>query len=354
MIRTAPERRGRGSPPRRTSERTRRCLRAVVLLVAIDGDRAGAQSIWVEDFKDPVSGFDQRWAALPSETAGRPVARWESNGEVALLRSDGEPRSAARVSSAEPISWDPAVNRCLQVMVSSVDHGERLMVYVTSSAGRNEPHLLHDDRREIPGHGLWPQTFDVSSVLPPGIQEVSFVVEVLEEGAGDLPPGGGMRIDWMKAGMPAAAEAPAAPLPPKLAGPPDGLPAANPPTLEWSAPAGFEGNTYTVSYSRDPRFSDSTTVTILDGVAGTSYTPAGPLEGGTWYWTASATGRGRLSGPFLEKPAPADAKEAPLGPPTRGSPSFQVSPPAVPRDFPDFDTRAGIRPSRSVRVDSRY
>lgn len=276
-------------------------LLALVGAVCSLSVRAGAQ-IYIEDFKNATTGFDQVWAA-PATAVGTGPTTFTSNREIGKLVCTGSESVLAGVvqtNSDNVVPWDRTKQKYVQVMIPNLVFGDRAQFFVFSDANAFAGALLHDQWTEIPGQGPRPQTFDVNAALPatPDIQHILFRFVIINEGYG--PAGSAeMNIDWIKAGMsPSAAAAPGKPV---FAGPVDGAETNNPPTLTWTAPAGFSGNTYTVTLSQDPLFSDATTQTVLDGVTGTSYTPPAPLKGGKWYWTVSATNSDKMSGEFMEK-----------------------------------------------------
>jgi hypothetical protein len=271
------------------------------------------QAIWVEDFKDAGDGFDQGWAA-PAITLGDGTPTWTSDGEIGRLEIVGSDPWAAAVVQTATFGWDTTNNQYVQIMVPNLPSGERTKVYAFSSAnGFGVPYLLHSEYFAIPGQGPRPQSFDVSTLLPAGAQDMLIRLEIIDQPYGDPPV---FEVDWIKAGMPASAS----PVPGLcgFVGPASGAEAANPPTFEWTAPTGFTGDTYTLIYGMEPAsattpvFSDDTTVTLLDGVTGTSYTPPAPLAEGNWFWTVSATNSGGMSGPFMEAGAPIGDVRDPL------------------------------------------
>lgn len=273
-----------------------------------------AQPTIVEDFKDSVDGFDLPWTN-PVMTLGSGTPTFTSNGEIGTFFIDSSPWAAAVTQTAATYEWNPANQRYAQIMVPDLVFGERSKVFVfTSANGYAVPYLLHNEWFEIPGQGPRPQTFDVNAVLPTSDpQYVLFRLELIDQPYGEPTR---FAVDWFKAGMPESASP--APGVCGFVGPASGAESVNPPTFEWTAPAGYAGNTYTLTYGKQPAdpsvpvFSDDTTVTILDGVTGTSYTPSEPLSAGTWFWTVSATSAGGLSGPFLEAAAPIGDSRDPL------------------------------------------
>jgi len=266
------------------------------LFVLALGARA---EVVVEDFKDPNTGFDLSWTEPASNNLEE--FSFTSNGEIGKLAftANGQIGNWGLSQFAAGVPWDPATQKYAQIMVPYLGfgHGARVSCFLGGDATELFP---HDIWLEQPGQGPRPQTFDIGALVS-GSEPTTIIfrLEVLDYEWGQ--PGDAIfAVDWLKVGI----DASAAPEPgtPGFVGPADGASLSeNPPTMSWSAPDGFTNNLYTVTYSQDPYFMDETTVTVLDGVTGTSYTPPAPLAEGTWYWMVSATNAGRMSGPFLEK-----------------------------------------------------
>jgi hypothetical protein len=192
---------------------------------------------------------------------------FESTGETARLCVRGSPNAYASVVTSDWIDWDTRSNRWLQIQVPNLEFGERTKVLVHSSMGAGGWALLHDEWGAIPGQGPQPQTMDVNAAIPAGSQQILLMFEIVDNVWGDPPEGAEVNLDWIKAGMPGHSILPADA--PKPTMPIEGETVGNLPMLGWSAPAGYGANRYSVSLSRDPLFSDASTLTALDSVFGT-------------------------------------------------------------------------------------
>jgi hypothetical protein len=269
---------------------------------------------------------------------------FDSTGETGRLRVEGGTDAYASVVTTDWIDWDTQSNRWLQIQVPNLEFGERIKVLGYSSKGSGSWKLLHDEWNSIPGQGSQPQTIDVNAVIPPGSQQILLMLEVVDNVWGDPPGGAEVHMDWIKAGMTGDSGAPReAPVP---TAPADGETVGDLPLLRWDPPNGFEGNRYSLSLSRDPLFSDSSTRTALDSVLGTQFAVRTRLSPGKWYWKVSATGPNGMSGPFSAMAS--DPAFDPRDPRARRFHSFVVAE-TMPNleEIPPFSTRMGSQGFRS-------
>jgi len=308
------------TPGRRSAGLPAALDRLVCLLMVVVPGLAHGQPTWVEDFKNPVGGFDRRWKVVKPAGSTTQV-EFESTGETARLCVRGSPNAYASVVTSDWIDWDTRSNRWLQIQVPNLEFGERTKVLVHSSMGAGGWALLHDEWGAIPGQGPQPQTMDVNAAIPAGSQQILLMFEIVDNVWGDPPEGAEVNLDWIKAGMPGHSILPADA--PKPTMPIEGETVGNLPMLGWSAPAGYGANRYSVSLSRDPLFSDASTLTALDSVFGTRFQVRTKLSPGRWYWKVSATGAEGLSGPFSALTG--DPAFDPRDPRSRRHSSFVVS-----------------------------
>lgn len=278
-----------------------------------------AQPTWVEDFKNPIGGFDHGWiVAQPSGSTSQ--VELQSNGEIGRLKIQGELNAYASITTSQWIDWNTQSNRWIQILVPNLEFGERIKVLAHSSKAIGGWAILHDEWLEIPGQGPQPQTIDVNASIPTGTQQILLMIEIVDNIWGDPPNGAEVHIDWIKAGMPGEAAMPEdAPVPTT---PIEGETVNGYPVLGWRPPNGFQGNRYSISLSQDPLFSGTSTITLLDRVIGTNVSLSSKLSAGRWYWKVSATGVGGLSGPFSR--AASDPAFDPRDPRSRRYPSFIV------------------------------
>ncbi len=186
------------------------------------------------------------------------------------------------------IRWDTVKNRYLQAWIPYNGKGDATSVQFSVDGGPFSGEIWTNriDGLTDAANNTRPALIDVNALagLTPGVHElrlrlVCFTTEYSPpEDQGRLE----VVLDWLRLGMPPEAETEAGVC--QFVGPPEGELAANPPVLEWEAPAEADGLQYIVSLSRDPWFRGPTTFTVHD-IEGTSYTPDRPLASGTWYWT---------------------------------------------------------------------
>ncbi|OPZ09622.1 MAG: hypothetical protein BWZ08_00280 [candidate division BRC1 bacterium ADurb.BinA292] len=275
----------------------RRRLLGMVLSLALclwASASASANPVWIEDFKQDPFGMDHKWKQ-PQIAMGGGVAEFRSDGEVGRLLFRPDKSFRTTVELAHDIAWNPAENRYIQLRVSRLSPEARLKLYVMSDADARRPQRVLNFRNQesvLPPTVL---TVDLHDQLSPETRSIGLMLELDRDNRQQVPGQVEVYIDWIKAGMSGDAEVPGTP---RIAVSSEQGEAGAARRLEWTAPADYAGDLYTLSLSRDPLFAGACT-TLLDTVSGTSYTLPDDLPPGKWYWTVSATAADGRTGEFL-------------------------------------------------------
>lgn len=271
-------------------------LAGALLALAISGTAA---PLFFEDFKDSGGNFATAYigAYAEDDTVKNMAVTQNYTGDLMVINATNTHlfnQIFIDYPKTGSLTWDTTKNKYLQAWIPWTSYGVEFSLYMSLDNGATWTKGIYGDNfygQRIDnwdgGNCLVPLLVDVNSLyaIPDGTHQVRFRFWTSYVN-GTVAEELGVAIDWIKAGMSPAADvtinSSAAAC--GFVGPTDGTMTSNPPTLDWSAPAGLSGLNYIVSYSQDPHFRGATTVTV-HGVTATSYTPAAPLADGLWYWT---------------------------------------------------------------------
>ncbi len=287
----------------KTMRRVFKMRSILCVLLMITAGAIPAAQLFLEDFKDGGASFGDGYFIANGDGVNVDLRIGNELLELVATETVNGTAYAIEYPESGSITWDTAQNRYLQAWIPTNGKGDATAVQFSVDGGAFQGDVWGNriDALTSADANTRPAPIDVNALagLSSGVHQLRFRFVFFTSEYSPLADQAKLEatVDWIRGGMAPGAQANVGAC--GFVGPTDNELTNNPPTLQWSAPAGGAAS-YILSYSQDPQFRGESTVTVHN-IATTSYTPAAPLAQGKWYWTVMAVNSDDIAGLCLVK-----------------------------------------------------